>query len=219
MTRFNFRSGTWTSNIVSFFVLLRHLKGKTPNPHPHAEIAPLPDQALTYCALFLSCPIFCVIPATDRNRTHSTALAHVLPPCCVLWNVGKSTAVTAKYGAAASALGSVNHLSILHLDPTTKAFLDWGLHTEAVELVEPQALQDPNNPNSEPDLVRVVREEPKMQLVPAFGYVSLFPLMMELFPVNSEHLGDQLNLLQKEELLWTSYGLRSLATTSSIYMK
>lgn len=69
------------------------------------------------------------------------------------------------------------------------------------------------------ELVREVKQAPKLQLVPSFGYVSLFPLLMQLLPPDSAELGKQMELLQQQQLLWTSYGLRSLAPTSSIYKK
>jgi hypothetical protein len=69
------------------------------------------------------------------------------------------------------------------------------------------------------ELVRQVNEPSQLQLVPCFGYVSLFPLMMQLLPADSHELGQQLQLLRQEQLLWTDHGLRSLAPTSSIYKK
>lgn len=69
------------------------------------------------------------------------------------------------------------------------------------------------------ELVRDTSEQPKLQYVPDFGYVSLFPLLMHLIPADSDILGQQLQLLQQQDLLWTQQGLRSLATTSSIYNK
>lgn len=68
-------------------------------------------------------------------------------------------------------------------------------------------------------MVRDTLEPPTRQYVPAFGYVSLFPLLMMLLPPESNELGQQLQLMRQEPLLWTPYGLRSLATTSSIYKK
>jgi mannosyl-oligosaccharide glucosidase len=69
------------------------------------------------------------------------------------------------------------------------------------------------------EFVRQVNEAPSLQYVPDFGYVSLFPLLMQLLPAESDELGTQLRLLQRQDLLWTPQGLRSLATTSSIYNK
>jgi mannosyl-oligosaccharide glucosidase len=53
--------------------------------------------------------------------------------------------------------------------------------------------------------------------VPSFGYVSLFPLMMQLLPPDSLELGATLAALADTSLLWTPTGLRSLATTSTLY--
>jgi mannosyl-oligosaccharide glucosidase len=69
------------------------------------------------------------------------------------------------------------------------------------------------------EFVRQVNQPPQLQLVPCFGYVSLFPLLMQLLPADSQELGQQLQLLRQEQLLWTPHGLRSLAPTSSIYKK
>lgn len=69
------------------------------------------------------------------------------------------------------------------------------------------------------EFVRLASEAPSLQYVPDFGYVSLFPLLMQLIPADSDVLGQQLRLLQQQDLLWTPQGLRSLATTSSIYNK
>ena len=68
-------------------------------------------------------------------------------------------------------------------------------------------------------LVRAVREPPALRHVPSFGYVALFPLLMQLLPPDSAELGEQLALLRDEALLWSGHGLRSLATTSSLYRK
>eukprot|EP00798_Chlamydomonas_sp_ICE-L_P009096 gene9096-16221_t len=66
--------------------------------------------------------------------------------------------------------------------------------------------------------LRVVTGTPSPQLVPHFGYVSLFPLMMRLLPPDSVQLGRQLEMLGHADLLWSSFGLRSLATNSTMYM-
>lgn len=56
--------------------------------------------------------------------------------------------------------------------------------------------------------VRVVTDPPKLQFVPHFGYVSLFPLMMRLLPPTSPRLGDVLQHLEDPRLLWSPHGLR-----------
>lgn len=62
-----------------------------------------------------------------------------------------------------------------------------------------------------------MKKQPELRYVPHFGYVSLFPFFMLLFRPNDPMLGKQINLLQDPELLWTDYGLRSLAKSSSLY--
>ncbi|XP_052115041.1 mannosyl-oligosaccharide glucosidase GCS1 isoform X2 [Arachis duranensis] len=69
------------------------------------------------------------------------------------------------------------------------------------------------------ELVREVLERPKLRFVPHIGYVSLFPLMTRIIPSGSWILEKQLELISNRSLLWTDYGLRSLAKTSSMYMK
>ena len=48
-------------------------------------------------------------------------------------------------------------------------------------------------------------------------YVSLYPLLMRLLAPDSPHLGTQLRSLKDPNSLWTDYGLRSLAKSSSLY--
>ncbi|KAJ2933986.1 hypothetical protein H1R20_g3111, partial [Candolleomyces eurysporus] len=45
------------------------------------------------------------------------------------------------------------------------------------------------------------------------GYLSLFPFLHSLLPVDSPHLGAILNLLRDPEHLWSPYGLRSLSAS------
>ncbi|KAH9772658.1 Mannosyl-oligosaccharide glucosidase GCS1 [Citrus sinensis] len=69
------------------------------------------------------------------------------------------------------------------------------------------------------ELVREVLEKPELRLVPHVGYVSLFPFMEKIIPPDSWILDKQLDLISNRSILWTDYGLRSLAKTSSLYMK
>ncbi|WIA10052.1 hypothetical protein OEZ85_010262 [Tetradesmus obliquus] len=131
---------------------------------------------------------------------------------------GAPAKAVAKYAAAAEAIGSMQRLRELHYDAASGQFRDYGLHSEAVEMVW-RNVPVPEGAAPKRELVRQVNEPPQLQLVPCFGYVSLFPLMMQLLPPESRELGQQLQLLRQEQLLWTSHGLRSLAPTSSIYKK
>jgi mannosyl-oligosaccharide glucosidase len=64
-----------------------------------------------------------------------------------------------------------------------------------------------------------VSTPPAPSPVPHFGYVALFPLLGRLLPPASPELGKQLELLTDPNLLWSQYGLRSLAKTSTLYKK
>eukprot|EP00250_Pteridium_aquilinum_P016497 c23131_g1_i1 orf=429-2942(-) len=123
-----------------------------------------------------------------------------------------------EYERTAKQLTDIDLLNKLHYDSGTGRYYDYGNHTEKVKLTW-KVWQDPKNGYVRQDLVRVVQGRPRPRLVPHFGYVSLFPFIMKLIPVDSPILGKHLDLIVDEKLLWTGYGLRSLATTSSIYMK
>jgi len=121
-----------------------------------------------------------------------------------------------KYAATASYLSDVDLLNKLHLQPKSQIYLDVGNHTEKVRLVSHQYVDHRNWLMT--DSLRVVEAMPKVRWVPHYGYNSIFPLMLKLLPPESEELGVQLRHLENSTLLWTDFGLRSLATTSSLYM-
>ncbi|XP_061439744.1 mannosyl-oligosaccharide glucosidase [Rhineura floridana] len=100
-------------------------------------------------------------------------------------------------------------------------FADYGNHTQAVAL-EREKLRPPppGQPLPTPRLLRVARKPPKLQFVGgAFGYVSLFPLLLQLLRPDSQHLGSLLADMRSEKHLWTPFGLRSLSRTSLFYLK
>lgn len=116
----------------------------------------------------------------------------------------------------------------LHWSEANGRFSDYGLHSTHVSLKK-QPITTPNknlNPHERPppqtplEMLRVVSKEPKLRFVDSeFGYVSLFPMLLKLLPATSPQLGKILEDLPNEKLLWTSFGLRSLATTSPSYNK
>jgi hypothetical protein len=65
----------------------------------------------------------------------------------------------------------------------------------------------------------VVGSPPKKRFVPHFGYNSLFPVALQLLPPEAPEFKAYLDKLSQPDLLWTPFGLRSLAETSSMYMK
>ena len=104
-------------------------------------------------------------------------------------------------------------------------FSDYGLHSTHVSLKRPQP---PKNlaPNQRPppqvhlEKVRVVHKEPTLRFVDTeFGYISLFPFLLKLLPADSPQLAKILVDLVDERLLWTPYGLRSLAASSATYKR
>jgi len=52
-----------------------------------------------------------------------------------------------------------------------------------------------------------------------FGYVSLFPMILQILKPDSPHLLDTIKKLDNPKLLWTPYGLRSLAANAPLYSK
>jgi hypothetical protein len=59
--------------------------------------------------------------------------------------------------------------------------------------------------------------KPKEQFVPHLGYVSVFPLALQLVPWDSVEIPELLRLIRHPEHLWTAFGLRSLSKSSSMY--
>jgi mannosyl-oligosaccharide glucosidase len=69
------------------------------------------------------------------------------------------------------------------------------------------------------ELVRETYGKPELRLVPHIGYVSFFPFMFRIIPADSSILDKQLDLISNGNIVWSDYGLLSLAKTSSLYMK
>lgn len=113
-------------------------------------------------------------------------------------------------------LRNMSLLQQLHQDPSTGHFLDYGLHSDDVGL---QRHNFPVEGQIQEITYRIVHSPPTLSLVPCFGYVSLFPLLLRLLPHKSEELGRQLKMLQDPQLLWTDFGLRSVSPHCSLYRK
>lgn len=129
------------------------------------------------------------------------------------WQVYQSTFET---------LSDNDLLNDLHWSDQHKRYADYGLHTDRVKLVRPAPPKhlQPGQPIPHRDMERVVGKEPQARLVTGcYGYVSLFPLLTQLLTPNSDQLGYILSDLKDESLLWTPYGLRSLARSSPLYQK
>lgn len=111
-------------------------------------------------------------------------------------------------------LSDNQHLKQMHWNDVSKRFNDFGNHSEKLAL---EKIFDRDSMKNK--LVRVVNELPVDQFVDHFGYVSLFPFLLKLLEPGSAELIQILEDLPNPALLWTDFGLRSLATTSSMFLK
>lgn len=69
-------------------------------------------------------------------------------------------------------------------------------------------------------MIRVTLKNPEYRLVDStFGYVSLFPFLLQILSPESPKLQQTLKDLRRPDLLWTKFGLRSLSKSSPLYMK
>ncbi|EFN77469.1 mannosyl-oligosaccharide glucosidase GCS1 isoform X2 [Harpegnathos saltator] len=128
-----------------------------------------------------------------------------------------------KYQETHQYLSDNELLNKLHWSSDMRAYCDYGLHTDKVALRKPPASPSAQKqrPHTQPsEMVRVVLENPVLRFVDTtFGYVSLFPFILQIVEPDSPQLIMILRNLKDPDLLWTKYGLRSLAKTSPLYMK
>ncbi|XP_026725549.1 mannosyl-oligosaccharide glucosidase [Trichoplusia ni] len=123
---------------------------------------------------------------------------------------------SSKYEAVRDQLADEDLLNELHWSPHTQTYADYGLHSDGVRLVR----QQPKQPGEATRVVRSVTVPPQPRLVTsAFGYVSLFPMLLKVLKPDSDKLGKILEDLDKPDLLWSPYGLRSLSKSSPLFMK
>ncbi|XP_070526596.1 mannosyl-oligosaccharide glucosidase-like isoform X2 [Cardiocondyla obscurior] len=127
----------------------------------------------------------------------------------------------AKYQETFQYLSDNNLLNELHWSPNAQTYADYGLHTDKVVLRKiASPSRKPETNVQLPEMRRVAFENPSLKFVDTtFGYVSLFPFILEIIEPNSSQLGKILQDLRDPDLLWTKYGVRSLAKTSPLYMK
>ena len=123
-----------------------------------------------------------------------------------------------KYKETYQYLSDNNLLNKLHWSPNTETYADFGLHTDKVVLRKP--ITPTRSHVQQLETIRVVSEDPTLRYVDtSFGYVSLFPFILQIIDPNSPQLGKVLQDLKNPDLLWTKHGLRSLAKISPFYMK
>lgn len=112
-------------------------------------------------------------------------------------------------------------LDSLHWSEALGSYADYGLHSEKVALQYPAQTNKQNGraQQQQPEKIRYVVQPPEYGFVNMFGYVSLFPLVLEILSPNSPNLITTIQKLDNPKLLWTPYGLRSLAANAPLYSK
>ncbi|XP_055389385.1 uncharacterized protein LOC129618575 [Condylostylus longicornis] len=125
-----------------------------------------------------------------------------------------------KYWETYSYLSDNTLLNEMHLSPYTETYSDFGLHTDAVSLKRPQPTPEQLQHYQQPEMIREVTKQPEYRYVDStFGYVSLFPFILEILDPNSAYLHKILKDMRDPTKLWTDFGIRSLSKTSPLYMK
>ncbi|KAL1489403.1 hypothetical protein ABEB36_014304 [Hypothenemus hampei] len=123
-----------------------------------------------------------------------------------------------KYQQTADYLMDTQLMDRLFWSNFSKRYADYGLHTDAVKLVQPKPTPRQQNQNME--MIREVLKQPEYRLIDSqFGYVNIFPFLMKLVDPSSEKLSQILEDIRNPKLLWSDFGLRSLSTNSPLYMK
>jgi len=128
----------------------------------------------------------------------------------------------AKFQETATYLSDNEMMDSQHWSVSHQAYMDWGLHTDDVTLQRPKP--PPPKPGQPPpsmshDKIRHANSDPQLGFVNAYGYVSLFPFLLQIIKPDNPKLGIVLRDLTNPDLLYTPYGLRSLAKNSPLYMK
>ncbi|KAG1664563.1 Mannosyl-oligosaccharide glucosidase [Nymphon striatum] len=124
-----------------------------------------------------------------------------------------------EYEKTAEYLTNNEILDSVHWSEEHQRYLDFGLHTEDVKLYRPQNPPKPGQRPQKLPKIRQVGQKPKLQFVNSFGYVSLFPFLLQIIKPDSPKLEKIFSDITNRDFLWTNYGLRSLSKDSSIYMK
>lgn len=157
-------------------------------------------------------------PSKEERHLDLRCWMHLAADCMhsIAKLLQKENELGVAYDLTAKLLSDFELLNQMHFDDAYGAYFDYGNHTEQVRLSW-QVVEGGNGPSRE--LLREVLEKPMLRLVPHVGYVSLFPFMGGLIPPGSQILEKQLDLISNRSTLWTRFGLRSLAKTSSLFMK
>nr|XP_009858246.1 mannosyl-oligosaccharide glucosidase-like [Ciona intestinalis] len=124
-----------------------------------------------------------------------------------------------KFEATHKLLTNHRIMNELHWSAEMGLFSDYGNHSDRVYLT--RKTFQPAQPNQRPytKMVRIEKQKPKLRFTDTFGYVSLFPFLLQILKPDSQQLTQILEDLSARDLLWTEYGLRSLSKRDPLYMK
>ncbi|KFK41149.1 hypothetical protein AALP_AA2G092000 [Arabis alpina] len=159
-------------------------------------------------------------PSDDERHVDLRCWMYLAADCMhsITQLLGKEYKVSKEnYNSTAKLLSNFDLLNQMHYDKDHGAYFDFGNHTEKVKLIWKEVISENGYPSRQ--LVRKTFGKPKLTLVPQVGYVSFFPFMSRIIPPESPILEKQLDLISNRSILWSDYGLVSLAKTSSMYMK
>ena len=141
----------------------------------------------------------------------------------VMANIARAVNATWQhYAETYDWLADNRQLDALHWSESAQRYSDYGLHTDDVKLERPKPPPVKPGQRMPPpaEKERVTKREPTNRHVDStFGYVSLFPLLVKIIDADSPKLGRVLADIHDPNLLWTAYGLRSLAKKSPLYNK
>lgn len=126
--------------------------------------------------------------------------------------------------------GLVTEIIIRCQRPVDSAMVDAAVNVELIDKAQDKSSLCPPGfptllfPHRNSDGTLAIRERfvsgtLSLTHVPRKGYVSLFPLLLRLEPATSLRLSALLDLVEDPALLWTPYGLRSLAANDTFYQR
>ncbi|XP_026480750.1 mannosyl-oligosaccharide glucosidase isoform X1 [Ctenocephalides felis] len=123
-----------------------------------------------------------------------------------------------KYQQTYEMLSDQNDLDKLHWSQTSERYSDYGLHSDNVELRRDKVTTNSQGQIVQSEKVRVTLKKPTHRFVDsAFGYNSLFPLILQILPSNSPRLKKVIEDVYNPQLLWSPHGVRSLSKSSPLY--
>jgi len=124
-----------------------------------------------------------------------------------------------KYLEFYESLTNEDTLNELHWSAELNSYADYGYHSPNVVLRNaPITSQQRRNPQLPlPEKLRHEETPPKYGFVNMFGYVNLFPVILQVLQPESIHLETIVKQLDDPKLLWTPHGLRSLAKNAPLY--